>query len=132
MTCLKCGGLMAREPVRDLFDPCVLWRCIHCGLMLDWLTLRNRRASQEKGADVPNFQSEDHRRKWVESVRRGKAAKRLQAAAAPLPVAGKPGASLPATADWQGHTMAAIERALEQVSRDRAALERAKEILSRA
>lgn len=49
MTCLKCAGLMVREPVLDFFEACTLWRCIQCGLRLDWLMLKNRQAGHDGG-----------------------------------------------------------------------------------
>lgn len=134
MTCLKCGGLMTRERVSDLFDPCVLWRCIQCGLMVDWLVLRNRQASKERGADMPKFQSEEHRRKWIDSVRRAKRAKQQPIGTVELPIPVEPVATVPEAGRAtvrRVDVLAAIERSLEDLARERAALEQAKELLSR-
>lgn len=134
MTCLKCGGLMAREPVSDVFEPCVLWRCLLCGLMLDWLTLKNRHASHARGVEMPKFLSEEHRQRWVEAVRRTKAAKKQQAGATQLPALVKPAALVPhvqRTVARGADVLAVIDQTLAMLAQDRAVLERAKEILSR-
>ncbi|BFU90136.1 MAG: hypothetical protein NTAFB01_13230 [Nitrospira sp.] len=133
MICLKCGGVMTDERVSDRFDPCRLWRCIQCGLMLDWLILKNREACKAAGVDMPKFMSEEHRQKWLESVRRTKMVKAHQGALLTMLKPSTP-ASVPireGTEPLDANILAAIDQSLEQLARDRAALERAKEILSR-
>lgn len=143
MTCLKCGGLTVREPVSDFFVPFALYRCLLCGARLDAATYRNRIASKEAGVDMPKFMSEEHRQRWVESVRRAKQAKKQQhAGTANLPVPMRPAAlaslsrSGPAPhgqrpASLGVDLLAVIDQTLAMLEQDRAVLERAKEILSR-
>jgi len=76
VVCLKCSGLMVAETVYDFFVPCNVYRCLQCGCVLDWLTYQNRQASKAKGVDMPKFQSEEHRAKWIASQKAARAAKR--------------------------------------------------------
>lgn len=68
MTCLKCAGLMVEEPAYDYWEYCTLYRCLQCGLQIDWRTYLNRLASREQGADVPKFASEAHKEEWLREV----------------------------------------------------------------
>lgn len=80
MTCLKCAGLMVEEPAYDFFERCTLYRCLQCGLRIDWRTYLNRLASREQGADVPKFASEAHKEEWLAKCRATREAnKRKQA-----------------------------------------------------
>jgi hypothetical protein len=122
----------------DFFVPFEMWRCILCGAMIDQVMYRNRLASKERGVDMPKFVSEEHRRTWIEAVRRTKTLKKQ------LSVAGMPGTVVaprpaPRTRETAvaetvelGGALLAIDAMLARLDRDRAAFERAKDILRHA
>ncbi|MCS6302345.1 MAG: hypothetical protein H8K07_01565 [Nitrospira sp.] len=117
---------MTREPVSDVFVPCLLWRCIQCGLMLDWLILRNRQAMKEAGVEMAKFLSDESKLRWLESMRRTKAANKQRGSV------GQESIPEVRRGKWQTiDAMAAIDLTLEQLARCQVTLERAKEILSR-
>lgn len=41
--CVKCGGCMVREYIRDYWVPCLVRRCLNCGAMIDRIIALNRR-----------------------------------------------------------------------------------------
>lgn len=43
MTCRKCGGLMYKEVIYTQQGSLLVFRCIHCGEIIDPLIVTNRR-----------------------------------------------------------------------------------------
>jgi hypothetical protein len=131
---------MTDERVLDFFQPFTVWRCILCGAVWDRVISENRQASQAVGAEMPKFTSEEHRQKWIASVRQTKALKKQQgqedvsASSTALPMPVKSAAMVSRTTiDSLCATdiIAEIDTALMKFDEGKAVLERAKEILSR-
>lgn len=140
MHCLKCTGLMVEERITDYYRPFTVLRYLSCGAMIDWQVYQNRLASKAKGVEMPKFQSEESRAKWIEAVRRTKAAKKKRENVplahtddgTAVPVVTEVDASPePPAAAVHAVVLQCLDRAIEGLARDREALERVKSILSR-
>ena len=141
MNCLKCGGLAIDERIIDYFVPATMLRCLVCGWVGDRRVVANREASRANGVSVPKFLSEESKARWIESVRRSKAAKRQQQNEDLQQ--DKEGDNLPLsvksqTKDVEVHVsrngsmlVQDLQVVLEERRKDVAVLERAIEILSR-
>lgn len=130
---------MVEERVRDYYRPFTVWRCVGCGAMIDWQVYQNRLTSKAKGVVMPKFQSEESKAKWVEAVRRTKAAKKKRGNDAlaheedgsAVPVVTTVDASPEPARAPLVLALLCLDRAIESLARDRMTLERVKEILSR-
>ncbi len=63
MRCPDCGGMMCYTRFYNFADESGEgfrgWRCIHCGLILDKVILKNRKSQQKRAAKQPGSRHQE-------------------------------------------------------------------------
>lgn len=111
MGCWRCGGLLLEE---DDYR-----RCVNCG---------HREFGEEDA--MPRFHDEEHRQRWIESVRRSKAKKKAEREGL-VPAEEVPKTRAVAVRPAEVEVVPSLDDKIAQLQADLAVLEQAREILSR-
>ncbi|MCS6297211.1 MAG: hypothetical protein H8K09_13325 [Nitrospira sp.] len=124
MTCPRCSGLLVPETVHDGALSEDLLRCVNCGRMA-------------KEGEMPKFNDEAHRERWMEGQRLAREAKKKQTEKASAPPCTsvvqttKPVKKVATFVESIVVSPSSLDEAIAKVRGDLEALERAKEIVRR-